>query len=326
MADLVERYIHQVGQYLPQKERAEIEKELRSQIRDQLEDRYGAKATSEQTAAVLTELGHPRRMAASYSGEQYLIGPTLYPFMMMVLRRGWAIIPVIVILVHAVVALFAETPVALIDLFLDMAGGVAQALLIFSAIVVLIFALIERSGEDIDELTGQEKAFNPADLPDVGQPGGVDRLEAIFGIAFGVFWVLVLFYFLRVGGLTMIFNLGDGVSRTVLPTPIPWLVALILNTIGLIALNAVALWRNRWTVVTLLIQTALELFGAVAFYFVILLPLYNWAIGVWPGLSSVPFVDRAPDVFLAVSLLIALVGGVTKIVKLLTYRHQTATV
>lgn len=326
MANMVERYIHQVGQYLPQKERAEIEAELRSQINDQLEDRYGDKATPEQVAAVLVELGHPRRMAASYSGDQYLIGPVLYPFMMMVLRRGWMIIPVVVVIVHAVLALFAESPVSLINLFLDMAGGVVQALLMFSAIVVLIFALIERSGEDIDELTGQEKAFNPADLPDVGQPGGVDRIEAIFGIAFGAFWVFVLLYFLRVGGLTMFFNLGDAATMTVIPVPIPWLILLILNVVAQIALSAIALWRNRWTLGTLLAQTALELFGAVAFYFVILLPLFNWAIGVWPGLSSVPFVDRAPDVFLAVSLLIALAGGVIKIFKFLTYRQPAAAI
>ena len=32
MADLVERYIYEVGRYLPKKERAEIQAELRSQI------------------------------------------------------------------------------------------------------------------------------------------------------------------------------------------------------------------------------------------------------------------------------------------------------
>ena len=56
--------------------RDSIEAELRSQIQDQLEDRYGDDPTEAEVAAVLAELGDPRRMAASYGGEQYLVGPT----------------------------------------------------------------------------------------------------------------------------------------------------------------------------------------------------------------------------------------------------------
>jgi hypothetical protein len=89
MSELIERYVHQVGRYLPNKERAEIQAELRSQIQDQLDDRYEGAPTQADVAAVLKELGDPRRMAASYGGEQYLVGPDLYPVMMMVLRRGW---------------------------------------------------------------------------------------------------------------------------------------------------------------------------------------------------------------------------------------------
>ena len=79
MSELIERYVHQVGRYLPSKERAEIQAELRSQIQDQLEDRYEGAPTQTDVAAVLKELGDPRRMAASYGGEQYLVGPDLYP-------------------------------------------------------------------------------------------------------------------------------------------------------------------------------------------------------------------------------------------------------
>ncbi len=175
-------------------------------------------------------------------------------------------------------------------------------------------------------LTGQEKAFNPADLPDVDQRGGVDRTEAVFGIAFGALWILVLLYFLREGGLTMIFNLSDGWTDTVIPVPTPWLIALILNTAGLIALKVIALWRNRWTVGTILVEAILELFGVVASYFAILLPLFGWAIDAWPVIREIPFINRGPEVALAVMLLISLVGGVTKIFKFLTYRQPAAAI
>ena len=57
MSDLVERYVHQVGRHVPQKERAEIQAELRSQILDQLDDRYEGAPTADNVADVLRELG-----------------------------------------------------------------------------------------------------------------------------------------------------------------------------------------------------------------------------------------------------------------------------
>ena len=47
MNDLVERYVNQVGRYLPGGERKEIQNELRSLIRDQLDDRYKASPTED---------------------------------------------------------------------------------------------------------------------------------------------------------------------------------------------------------------------------------------------------------------------------------------
>lgn len=104
MSELVERYIHHVGRYLPKRERGDIEVELKSLIYDQLEDRYPQNPTPEQVAVVLRELGSPRQMAASYQNEQYLVGAELYPYMMMVLRHGWVIVPSVV----AFVSIFLE--------------------------------------------------------------------------------------------------------------------------------------------------------------------------------------------------------------------------
>lgn len=318
MADLIERYIHEVGRYVPQKERAEIEAELRSQIQDQLEDRFGGEPTADDVATVLRELGDPRRMATSYGSEQYLIGPALYPFMMNVLRKGWVIVPTIVVIVNVVVALFGQEPVTLGGLLVRLILNVLQALWIFSAIVVTIFAILQHSGEDLDEITGRAREFDPADLPEVDEPGRIDRYEEAFGVAFGSFGVLLLLYFLRVGGLTLRFNLTD--PGEVLPVPMAWLALLTLNTAALVVLSLLALRRNRWTVGTLLADTALELFGAVCFYYAIVTPVFAWMVEAWPGLANLPFLGRAPEIFLAASLVIAFVSGISKIVKLVSYR------
>ena len=66
-----------------------------------------------------------------------------------------------------------------------------------------------------------------------------------------------MLYFLRVGGLTWQFNLGEPVN--VIPVPVPWLVALIAIVAGLVVLQLVALLRGRWTVPTWLVNTLLQL-------------------------------------------------------------------
>jgi len=313
MTDLIERYVHEVGRHVPQKERAEIQAELRSMIHDQLEDRFGGAATADDVNAVLVELGHPRRMAASYAGERYLVGPLLYPTMIMVLRRGLAFVPVIVIIVHLVLALFAGEGRTLIEMTLNAAANIFQAMAIFTGVVVLIFALMERYGEDLDEITGLDKAFNPADLPAVDDPDGIDRYEAIFGIAAGVFAIIILLYFLRVGGLTIWFNLSG--PQEVIPVPAVWIILLILNTVGLTLMNVLALRRNRWTLGMLVAEMALEGFGAVAFYFAVMRPLFDYGLSRLPGLADIPFIERGPEAFAMVSLLIVLVSGGGKIIK-----------
>ncbi len=321
MADLVERYIHQVGRYLPGKERADIEAELRSQIHDQLEDRCGKTPTEADVAAVLSELGDPRRMAVSYGGEQYLVGPELYPVMMMVLRRGWVIVPPIAILVRVLATMLGDDAGNFITLLLESIGGAFQATFLFTAIVVLIFAILERSGEDLDEITGNDTGFDPRDLPEVNHPAEVDRVEATFGIAFGSFFVLVLLYFLRVGGLTLRFNLGD--PGEVIPVPIPWLMALIVLVTGQVIMELVALLRGRWTVATWLFEAVLEIAGAFALYYVLWLPLSEVLFAAVAALANVPLIERGPEIILGVSIILTVAGKMTKLVKMLTHHADT---
>lgn len=322
MSELIERYVHRVGRYLPGKERAEIEAELRSQIQDQLEDRYEGAPTEADVVAVLKELGDPRRMAASYGGQQYLVGPDLYPIMMMVLRRGWVLVPPIAILVHVLAALFGDETGNMVGLLIESALGAAQATFIFTGIVVIIFAILQHSGEDLGEITGDDDAFDPLALPEVNDPMEVDRFEAVFGIAFGTFAVLVMLYFLRVGGLTLRFNLAD--PGDVIPVSVPWLVALIAIAVTQVGLQLVALLRGRWNVATWLLNTTLDIIGAVALYFVLWLPLADRLFAAVPALGGIPFVERGPEIILAASVIITVAENVSKLVKMLTHHDAPA--
>ena len=78
--NLIDKYIAEVGKHLPRRQRADIEAEIRSTLEDMLEERNQAEASNEaQVIELLKEYGEPRKVAESYIGPRYLIGPRLYP-------------------------------------------------------------------------------------------------------------------------------------------------------------------------------------------------------------------------------------------------------
>lgn len=291
MIDLVERYVHQVGRYLPPKERAEIEAELRSQLYDQLEDRFDGAPSQADTVAVLAEFGHPYQIASAYAREQYLVGPVFYPLMIKILRYGWLIIPLLIAFVNIFAALIASTQPSLPGILLEIILGVVQAAFIFSALVVFAFALIQHLYARMEAKAG---VFNPLMLPKVDDPSSVDRFGAASGVAVGTIVVLALLYFLRVGGLTLRFNLSD--PGDVLPVPPMWLIILVAAALGMVMLQLFVLWRTRWSSATWLVQTLLELLGIICLYFVLYEPVLERLVASVPAFASLSFVGSTSEI------------------------------
>jgi hypothetical protein len=98
---LVDLYVAEVGARLPEKSRADIEKELRSMIEDMLEDESRKQDRSVDEAMVvdvLKRLGPPQKMAASYQPPRYLVGPELYPHFINTLRIVLSVVAVLAVL------------------------------------------------------------------------------------------------------------------------------------------------------------------------------------------------------------------------------------
>lgn len=311
MTDLMERYLHEVGRYVPPKARADIQTELRSLIQDQLDDRYGGAPTDDEIIAVLKEMGDPRHMATSYHKEQYLIGPALYPWMMMVLSYGWLIVPITVIVLSIFGVLSASQTVTVTNLVIEPMLSALQATFIFSAVVIMLFAIIERAGF---EWKSDKMAFNPVNLPKADDPRMVDRFESAFGFTVGTVVVLLFVYFLAVGGLTLRFNLSD--PGDVIPIPKEWMFALILSTTALILTQLIALRRGGWTVGLWGLHMLLELFGTIAIYLAVLQPIFERIVMDNPSLGDIPIPVIICVIYIAIS---ALSRGI-KLVQLWNYR------
>ena len=314
MADLVERYVHQVGRYLPKKERAEIEAELRSVLQDQLDDRYDGTASAAEVAAVLAEFGDPRKIAASYNGNQYLVGPSLYPYMMLVLRPVWLIVPTVVVFLHLFGLVISAQAATLQNMLLEPLAAGFQATLVFSAVIVLIFALIQHFGAQFDE---QKAAFNPLELPEVDDPRAVDRVEATFGVAIGTGFTLALFYFLYAGGLTLNFNLSN--PGDVIPFPTTWMILLIVVVVAQVLIQLYVLRHGRWSAGLWLTETVLEVFGAVCLYFAVLEPFFAQISAGDSFLANLPLIDSGAQIIAVGFALLSLVSRGYRQVRLWTY-------
>lgn len=317
MNNLVERYVHQVGRYLPKKERAEIEAELRSMILDQLGDRYENDPTPEQVASVLKQLGEPRKMAASYGRTQYLVGPDLYPAMMMILRRGWVLVPTIVVLASALSALIEARDGTVLGLFVETLISALEAVFVFSGVVVLIFAVLQQTDT---ELARSQTQFDPLKLPEVQDPGTIDRAEMAFGMAFGTFLVFLFAYFLSVGGLTLRFSLSN--PGEVIPVSTNWLVVVIAAITSQLVLLLWVLRRNRWTMLTQGLLLVLELMGLVGLYYVLFLPLGERLLAAAPNPVDILGLQILPEVIaVSIAIFITLTEGI-KLLRLWNFRRS----
>jgi len=317
MSELIDRYVYQVGLYVRPKERKEIEAELRSQIQDQLEDRYGDSPTQADIAAVLKQLGDPHTMAASYSGEQYLVGPELYPFMMTVLRFGLPLVPTVVIIANIVGAALSPEDSDWVRLTVDSMFTAIQAALIFVAVVVIFFAILQHSGEEVRATAKTE--FDPLELPAVNAPEAVNRLESGVGMAIGTLIGIAILYFLQVGGLTLSFNLSD--PGEVLPVPMGWMVVLLFTTFAAVFLNLWVLLRRRWTLETWLAQTMLDLVGAVGIYFVLLTPVLDRVIQALPELSENLPLNQLASIITLFNVIIMVISNGGKLIRLWQQRQ-----
>jgi hypothetical protein len=312
MSEMIDRYVYQVGLYVRPQERAEIEAELRSQIQDQLDDRYEGSATEQDVASVLRQLGDPHKMAASYSGEKYLVGPDLYPLMMTVLRFGLPLVPAVVVIANVLGAALSSEGGNWLGLLFGSIFTAAQAALTFLAIVVIIFAILQHSGEQLP--FGRNTDFDPLKLPPVNDPGAVDRFEASVGIAAGTLVGIAILYYLRVGGLTLNFNLSN--PGDVLPVPTGWLVVLLFTTFGSVFLNLWALIRRRWTVGMWFAETTLGVVGAVGLYFTLFTPVVARVMESVPELSAQVPLDQLPWIMTLVTVVIIVLANGFKLIRL----------
>jgi len=197
--NLIDRYVREIGRKLPQKTRADIEKEIRSAVEDMLDDhskKEGRAVDEDMTVAVLKEYGNPETIAASYLPERYLIGPQLFPIFWLVTQIVFAVLTTLTIVAMGFALVGSDAAPAEFwgDLF-KLLGQYFSGMMAAFGNIVLVFALIQRFATGWEFTSkNEEKDWNPRDLPDVEDADQVGVASTVAEIVFIVLG-LILFNF-----------------------------------------------------------------------------------------------------------------------------------
>lgn len=298
--NLVDRYVMEVGRRLPEKQRADVQLELRSSLQDALDER-GMDADSpkdeDRIVQLLREFGKPSHVAEGYGARLHLIGPELQPFYWWIVRINIIVIN-IVHLASFVLALVNSANLG--EAVGNFVGNLVNSLLVSFAIVTIIFAVLERFLPGL-KLPAEE--WDPRDLPEITpDQEKVKYFELIFEFIFTGAFITVLNLMPTWRFPTHLSIAAELIAR--FQVLFPWITALAMVQI---ALNIYLLTKGRWQPFTRWISFA-HAVASVA--------LIAAALTLAPY-SSTELVNSIVQLSVAIAILIALIDASVKLYRAL---------
>ncbi|MGH9649954.1 MAG: HAAS signaling domain-containing protein [Terriglobales bacterium] len=285
--ELIDRYVHEVGEHLPGRMRADVQTELRSLLMDTVEERASAAGRpmdSELMQKVLREFGPPEEVAARYAPPaQYLIGPRLFPtyklvvgIMALVVGALMLAFFVTFVVTGILKAIHGPAGAPHLPIGLGVFGKILFTAIFNFGLVTLAFAIAEHI-QAHRAATGE--AWDPTLLPPVDDPDRISPVGHVFSL-YGILVLAALFNF--VPGWVGIYWPGGG-SWRVTPLLLPefaFYMPMLNVWWGLaFAFNLLVLRQGRWTRQTRWAEFALGLLSGGIWLLIVLGPRvfhYDW--------------------------------------------------
>jgi hypothetical protein len=264
MASLTERYLATALRGIPQRQQADVERELRSSIGDAIDDRVGAGEDRDAAErAVLEGLGDPSLLATGITGRpNYLIGPELFPAYRQLLTL---LLGIIVPLAGIAVGVVEIATGGTIGSAIVEGGGTALNVAVHLAFwVTLVFVLVDRF--DVTRETARQST-------DLGLgKWSVDRLPEVpstrisIGETVGevITQIIGIVFLLVLRGLTWT-DSQTGQQISILAPELTdfWLPFLAIVLLVLIGFRIVLYLLGRWTMAMAVAHTLIELAFAI---------------------------------------------------------------
>ncbi|KQX06330.1 MULTISPECIES: hypothetical protein [unclassified Leifsonia] len=249
MTTLTDRYVWAVVRTAPEKQRPELEQEVRGLVADAVDARLEAGSTSPERDAIV-ELGDPLALAARYADRPLtLIGPEYYLLWLRLLKLLLAIVVPIAAVGIGIGQFVAGAPAG--GIIGSMIGGAIQVTVNIGFWTTVVFVIMDRSAKGAPMVV-----WSPDQLPEVPSPTQRSALgQLVASVAFLVLLIVALVW--------QQFNpylAGSGDSLPVLNQElwtfwIPWFIAVTLAEIGF----AFAVYFRGWSYPLAAVNIALNL-------------------------------------------------------------------
>jgi hypothetical protein len=236
-------YVEAVRRYLPARVRDDVAEEIRSTLQERVDDAADEDGITSEDAQlrVLTEFGHPLRVAAAYQDRRVLISEPLFP----IYRQAVKYIGI------AMLTLFIVSSV------LEMTGMVPGGLgvdlvwvgLLYFALLTLGFHLLDRHLQQADLLGRWNPRQLPPAHPDVP---GIPLGDSIASVAF----LLVWFWLLTGVSSDTSWAALTGRADTLGASIVLWL---RIHALLALAMSVVNVFRPWWTPAKLAIEAGISL-------------------------------------------------------------------
>lgn len=191
---IIDRYIYAVVSKLPEKQREDIAKELRTLIDDMMGNYSFDEAESSKVEKVLLELGDPNKLANKYiDKKRYLIGPENFSKYIFVLK-----IVLLAIFIGISVALVVEgifvSENNLITIISDYFSTLTSALFQGFTWVTVIFATVEYQGINFSSLDKGSKWDLSKLSPIPNKKSLISPVESLIGILFTTIFTIIIYF------------------------------------------------------------------------------------------------------------------------------------
>jgi len=198
--DLVDRYLQAVGFWLPRAQKQDILAEISEDLRSQIEDREAKlrrALTESEVAEILKQRGRPIFVAGQFLPQRSLIGPTLYPIYVFVLKIVALCYVIPWLLVWFGILLFHRTEAAA-HLSGEWNSLPTLWMVVFTqfGIITLIFAAIDRAIDRASLKGSCTSDWDPRKLPKIRVEAPKNpRVNSVACLVFavlGLLWILAI--------------------------------------------------------------------------------------------------------------------------------------
>jgi hypothetical protein len=187
---LVDKYLMEIGKYLPKSSREDILKELKSDIDEQ-------RTSGASVEEIIDSMGDPREIARSYNPNlNYLIGPELRDTYFKVLWITLSAVTLGLLVAHIVSLIFNDQSV--LSVIGGFFGVIWMAFIMTFGIVTLIFILVNRYLSDEIKIESHQKVWHVEDLKQVKPKSkDYDLAEIILTIVFNLVGIIFINFIMR---------------------------------------------------------------------------------------------------------------------------------